>query len=55
MTDPKGPASGSNRMFRGGSYLDNGWDCRAAGRIGNSPDSSGSNVGFRPVLAPSQP
>ena len=48
--DPKGPASGERRLQKGGSYLCHDSYCnryRISARIGNTPDSSGSNVGFR--------
>lgn len=48
--NPKGPASGERRMQKGGSYLCHDSYCnryRISARIGNTPDSSGGNVGFR--------
>jgi sulfatase modifying factor 1 len=53
LTDnPTGPPSGTKRVQRGGSYLCHDSYCnryRVSARIGNTPDSSGSNVGFRCV------
>jgi formylglycine-generating enzyme required for sulfatase activity len=54
QTDPRGPASGSDRVLRGG-----GWSCpafhvRAAYRGYYTPGSSGNNDGFRSVLPPGQ-
>ena len=49
-TDPKGPASGTNRLQRGGSYLCHESYCfryRVDSRSGNTPDSAAGNVGFR--------
>ena len=47
--DPRGPASGSDRVLRGG-----GWDnyaiyCRVAFRSSTAPDDSRRNIGFRAV------
>jgi formylglycine-generating enzyme required for sulfatase activity len=52
VTDPKGPPSGTNRVQRGGSWLDNAVNCRTAQRFSANPTNSTSNVGFRVVLAP---
>lgn len=49
-TDPGGPARGSNRVMRGGSFLCHRSYCnryRVAARTSNSPDSSTANLGFR--------
>ena len=49
-TNPTGPPSGTKRSQRGGSYLCHDSYCnryRLSARIGNTPDSSGSNSGFR--------
>jgi sulfatase modifying factor 1 len=48
--DPRGPASGTHRVMRGGSYLCHASYCRryrVSGRSGNTPDSSTGNLGFR--------
>ena len=48
--DPRGPASGRERVMRGGSYLCHDSYCRryrVAARTGNTPGSSSGNVGFR--------
>lgn len=50
--DPRGPASGSARVMRGGSYLCHASYCnryRVDARSANSPDSSAGNIGFRVV------
>jgi formylglycine-generating enzyme len=50
LREPAGPARGSGRVMRGGSYLCHASYCRryrVAARIANSPDSSAGNVGFR--------
>ncbi len=49
-TDPVGPPAGERRVVRGGSYLCHHSYCnryRVAARIGNTPDSSTGNTGFR--------
>jgi formylglycine-generating enzyme len=47
---PKGPASGSFRVQRGGSYLCHASYCRryrVSARFGSTPESTSGNVGFR--------
>ena len=49
---PGGPASGTARVMRGGSYLCHASYCRryrVAARSANTPDSSTGNLGFRCV------
>lgn len=51
--NPKGPAIGTSRVMRGGSYLCHKSYCnryRVAARSSNTPDSSTGNLGFRCVL-----
>jgi sulfatase modifying factor 1 len=48
--NPTGPSSGARRALRGGSYLCHASYCyryRVSARIGNTPDSSTGNIGFR--------
>jgi formylglycine-generating enzyme required for sulfatase activity len=45
--DPKGPASGSHRVFRGGSWFNFASICRAANRYNSSPSNSNFDFGFR--------
>jgi len=48
--NPKGPAQGTSRVMRGGSYLCHKSYCnryRVAARSSNTPDSSSGNMGFR--------
>jgi sulfatase modifying factor 1 len=48
--NPRGPASGTRRVMRGGSYLCHASYCRryrVAARSSNSIDSSTGNLGFR--------
>ena len=49
QANPTGPASGSNRILRGGSYYDFPQDCRMAVRNSDTPDAGGSDTGFRVV------
>jgi len=55
VTDPKGPKSGSYRVVRGGSWLDDGLNCRSAVRNYSTPEYRHDGFGFRVVLAPGQP
>jgi formylglycine-generating enzyme required for sulfatase activity len=48
--DPQGPASGSNRVLRGGGLDCSPLICRSAFRIGIVPGSRNFNYGFRVVL-----
>jgi formylglycine-generating enzyme required for sulfatase activity len=53
--DPHGPAAGTNRVMRGGSYLCHESYCRryrVAARSSNTPDSSAGNIGFRVAAGP---
>ena len=52
VTNPAGPATGSNRVIRGGSWCDPAGFCRSAYRNFNEPDSRGSIIGFRVVFVP---
>jgi formylglycine-generating enzyme required for sulfatase activity len=52
VTDPAGPAEGSKRRLRGGSYYDNAHYCRSASRFGYHPSYSSYIYGFRVVLVP---
>jgi len=52
--DPAGPPRGTHRVQKGGSYLCHHSYCRryrVAARMGNTPDSSTGNLGFRCVRA----
>ncbi len=51
VTDPQGPASGSQRVFRGGAFSLSAVDCRSAVRAAVAPNSTGFRNGFRVVLA----
>ena len=52
--DPQGPATGSYRVFRGGSWGCKGGECRSASRDYN-PEGETGYVGFRVVLVPGPP
>ncbi len=47
QVDPKGPVRGAERVFRGGSWLDDARLVRAAYRLGYSPVIRDSLLGFR--------
>jgi formylglycine-generating enzyme required for sulfatase activity len=47
VSDPTGPASGSYRVYRGGRWYSNAYDCRVASRYNCDPTYSGNSVGFR--------
>jgi sulfatase modifying factor 1 len=50
QTNPTGPASGSNRVLRGGSWSNNGGDCRSAARRAPKPSFRDFDFGFRLVV-----
>ena len=52
QTDPTGPASGTFRVVRGGSWFHGSLYCRAANRSYSGPNDAFSSIGFRVVLAP---
>ena len=51
QTDPKGPSSGSYRVFRGGCWLIDVGRCRLSYRYGISPDDRGNGLGLRLALS----
>jgi formylglycine-generating enzyme required for sulfatase activity/tetratricopeptide (TPR) repeat protein len=53
-SDPVGPASGSDRVARGGGWYGNAFGCRAAYRVSYAPGDWISVIGFRSVLPPGQ-
>ena len=55
QTDPRGPTSGSVRVFRGGGWGGYAFDCRSACRGNFDPANyNGYDFGFRSVLPPGQ-
>lgn len=52
QTNPTGPNSGSLRVLRGGSWLEDAGGCRSSNRARDYPDSSDCYHGFRLALAP---
>jgi formylglycine-generating enzyme len=54
QSDPRGPASGSDRVHRGGSWADYAINCRSASRDGYDPTWGSIYVGFRSVLPSGQ-
>ena len=54
QTDPRGPASGSYRVGRGGSWINYAIYCRSAYRSYGNPANGYVHVGFRSVLPPGQ-
>jgi formylglycine-generating enzyme required for sulfatase activity len=51
VTDPKGASSGSHRVIRGGSWINNANSCRSADRD-DDPDGRSISIGFRACCAP---
>jgi len=47
--NPTGPASGTNRITRGGSWIENAKGCRSARRREYNPQKDYSDIGFRIV------
>ena len=47
VTDPRGPASGSDRVSRGGGWLLDAWFCRASYRNLGPPGARNLSLGFR--------
>ena len=55
QTDPKGPETGEQKVYRGGSWNDGPDICRSAFRSKNALDSRFTNVGLRVVAVPRVP
>jgi formylglycine-generating enzyme required for sulfatase activity len=47
VNDPKGPAAGTYRVMRGGTWYSRARDCRAASRFGSPPHYRFRHIGFR--------
>ena len=54
VVNPTGPASGSNRVFRGGSWLNGGTSLRSAMRNRHSSGTRSNLIGFRVGFQKSQ-
>jgi formylglycine-generating enzyme required for sulfatase activity len=52
LTNPTGPGSGSDRVFRGGSWDGSAENCRCAYRDCLHPVTGASDIGFRVVFLP---
>ena len=52
--DPIGPATGSERVMRGGSWNNPAKDCRSAARLSNSSSAFLNQIGFRVAYQPPQ-
>jgi hypothetical protein len=52
-TDPRGPSSGSDRVYRGGSWFHSAGNCGAAYRNWRTPDDNSRFLGFRLARVPS--
>lgn len=50
QTNPNGPSSGSNRVYRGGGWVDYAWSCRVSDRSCGTPTIRGSYLGLRLAL-----
>ena len=53
VDDPTGPATGSSRVYRGGSWYNSASGCRSAFRCGIQPGYRGNYLGFRVATVPS--
>jgi len=52
QTNPKGPAKGSDRVVRGGSWINVAQDCRVSSRNYWGPDTRSGHLGFRVASSP---
>lgn len=51
-TDPAGPSTGSDRVLRGGYWLNYSFSCRSSNRGTVDPDSRFTSIGFRAARTP---
>ena len=51
IANPQGSATGSARVFRGGTFNSIGADCRSAKRNSSGPSTAVNTIGFRVVLS----
>jgi formylglycine-generating enzyme len=47
VTDPVGPVSGAERVYRGGCWATEAWVCRSAHRLSYDPEMRADAIGFR--------
>ena len=52
QTNPQGPSSGSGRVLRGGSWINDARNCRVSNRSINYPSNRSYNSGLRLALVP---
>jgi formylglycine-generating enzyme required for sulfatase activity len=52
VDDPPGPGVGLHRVLRGGSWLVNDANCRAASRFFLTPGDTSHYIGFRVARSP---
>ena len=50
QTDPTGPTTGANRVYRGGSWYFDEWFCRVSFRNGQTPSYRSYGIGMRLAL-----
>ena len=50
QTNPTGASSGSDRVYRGGSWISHPRNCRSSNRFNNTPGNKYYNLGLRLVL-----
>ena len=54
QTNPQGPASGQERVYRGGSWWYYGKSCRVSRRNSGKPDTKSAMVGLRLAMSANQ-
>jgi formylglycine-generating enzyme required for sulfatase activity len=54
QTDPRGPASGSGRVYRAGGWSGSAFFCRVMSRYGIAPDGGYNFLGFRTAASQGQ-
>lgn len=51
QSNPIGASSGTSRVFRGGSWVFNAWNCRSSRRYNGYPDATDYGLGLRLCLS----
>ena len=51
QSNPIGASSGTSRVFRGGSWVFNAWNCRSSRRYNSYPDATDYGLGLRLCLS----